>query len=294
MNIFDVLEPMYGSLGLMKHKKAALKTWLASKGFALSGLHAAEIEAKVLAECCSTSDFLRIIMEEIACKQGVDRWIDSTPTNIPHMLRIHRDFPDAHIVHIIRDARDVALSLDRRGWTRPLPWDKNQRRLLAAGLYWEWIVRKGRKFGSIVGTRNYLEVKYEDLVRRMRQTLGIIGDFIGRDLDCDRIQRAGVGSVSIPLTSFEEELRDVNFSPVERWRTKFPPNLLPVFENLVGGYLRELGYTLSGRAVGSVSKLSALQMRLLYRCFYECKQWAKVHTPLTRMTVDYAAILIDK
>lgn len=294
MNIFDVLEPMHGNLGEMKRKKAAMKTWIASKGFAISGLDAAEIEAKVLAESCGTSDFLRIIMEEIARKQGADRWIDSTPTNIPHMLRIHRDFPDAHIVHIIRDARDVVLSLDRRGWTRPLPWDKHKRRLLAAGLYWEWIVRKGRKFGSIVGTRNYLEVKYEDLVLRMRQTLGIIGNFIGRELDYDRIQRAPIGSVRVPLTSFEEELSDANFSPVERWRKKFPPDQLPVFENLVGNYLRELGYSLSGGAANSVSKLSSLQMRMIYRYFYEFKQWAKVHTPLTRMTVDYAAILIDK
>ena len=296
MNIFDVLEPIHGDLGIMKNKKAAMRTWLGSKAFAVSGLDAAEIEAKVLAECHSTSDFLRIIMEEIASKQGADRWIDSTPTNIPHMLRIHRDFPDAQIVHIIRDARDVVLSLDRRGWTRPLPWDRNRRGLLAAGLYWEWIVRKGRKFGSLVGRKNYLEVKYEDLVLRRRQTLGVISEFIGRDLDCDRIQRTGVGS-STPLTtltSFAEELRDGNFSPVERWRNKFPPDQLPAFENLVGNYLRELGYTLSGQTGGSVSKLTTFEMRLIYRKFYECKQWVKTHTPLTRMTVDYAAIQIDK
>jgi len=30
------------------------------------------------------------------------------------------------------------------------------------------------------------------------------------------------------------------------------------------------------------------------RMIYESKQWAKVNTPLSRLMVDYAAILIDK
>jgi LPS sulfotransferase NodH len=133
MNVYDVLEPIYGDLGVPKNKAAAIREWLHSKGFRVSGLEASGIEAKVLAECHGAGDFLRIIMEEVARKQGVDRWIDSTPTNVPHMLRIQKDFPDALFVHIIRDARDVALSLDKRAWSRPLPWDGN-RSLLAAGL----------------------------------------------------------------------------------------------------------------------------------------------------------------
>src|SRR5207245_5271517 len=117
--------------------------------FRVSGLNADDNEIKVLRECRNGSDFLRIVMEEIASSKAVDRWIDSTPTNIPHMLRIHRDFPDAKFVHIIRDPRDVALSLDKRAWSRPLPWDKDKS-LLAADLYWEWIVRRGSKHGSVM------------------------------------------------------------------------------------------------------------------------------------------------
>ena len=124
MNVFDVLEPIYGDLSVLKNKKKMMKEWLQRQG--VSGLQAEEIEAKVLAECSGTSDFLRIVMDAVASKQGADRWIDSTPTNIPHMLRIKRDFPEARFVHIIRDARDVALSLDKRGWSRPLPWEKEK------------------------------------------------------------------------------------------------------------------------------------------------------------------------
>ena len=167
MNVFDVLEPIFGDLSSSANKKKMMREWLRSKAFAVSGIEAGAIEAKVMAECRNGSDFLRIVMDEVARTQGVDRWIDSTPTNVPHMLRIARDFPEAQFIHIIRDARDVALSLDKRHWSRPLPWDK-KRSLLAAGLYWEWIVRKGRAYGAALGPR-YMEVHYEELVEHPQQ-----------------------------------------------------------------------------------------------------------------------------
>jgi hypothetical protein len=292
MNVFDVLEPIYGDLGVLRNKQRMMKEWLQSKAFQVSGLQAEEIEKKVLAECRSGGDFLRIVMEEVGRKQGVDRWIDSTPTNIPHLFRIKREFPDARIVHIIRDGRDVALSLEKRGWSRPLPWEKDKG-LLAAGLYWEWIVRKGRKYGLVLGL-SYMEVRYEDLVDQPAEALARLGHFIEHDLDYARIQRVSIGSVKNPLTSFKEDLQDGHFAPVGRWQDKFPPEQLLRFESLVGSYLRELGYPLSCPKSESNHILSVKKMRLLYGVFYECKQWAKVNTPLSRLMVNYSEILIDK
>src|SRR5215467_8443594 len=100
MNVFDVLEPIYGDLGTFPNKQRMMKEWLESKAFHISGLKAQEIEKKILEDCHGASDFLRIVMEEIARAQGVDRWVDSAPTNVPHMLRIKRDFPDAKFIHI--------------------------------------------------------------------------------------------------------------------------------------------------------------------------------------------------
>jgi hypothetical protein len=294
MNVFDVLEPVYGNLGVSRNKIKMMNEWLRSKAFDVSGLRADEIKGKILSECRSASDFLRIVMEEVAHKQGVDRWIDSTPTNIPHLLRIHKDFPDALIVHIIRDGRDVALSLDKRGWSRPLPWDRDKG-LLAAGLYWEWMVRKGRRLGSLLqGT--YLEVRYEDLVNRTAETLERLAAFLQHDLDYERIRDVSIGSVKDPLTSFKEDLGRGQFAPVGRWKNKdkFPPDQLILFESLVGDYLELLGYPLSGSNARATHSLAVKRMRVVYRAYYEFKQWAKVNTPLSRLMVDYSAILIDK
>ena len=292
MNVYDVLEPIYGDLGVRKNKKAAIEEWLRSKAFEVSGLDAAAIEAKILEQCHGASDFLRIIMEEIARAQSVDRWIDSTPTNVPHMIRIHRDLPDAYFIHIIRDPRDVVLSLDKRGWTRPLPWDK-QRSLLAGGLYWEWIVRKGRELGARLGPK-YMEVRYEGLVLELSKNLERIGAFIQHDLNYERIRQTSVGSVKKPLTSFTEDLQKGEFTPVGRWKNRFPGDQLCQFEALVGGYMRELGYTTETDAERVNHRVSHKIDRVTYGAFYEFKQWTKTHTPLSRWMVDYSAILIDK
>jgi hypothetical protein len=291
MNVFDVLGPIYGDLSVPKNKARMMDDWLRSKAFRVSGLQAEEIKAAI-SGCRSGSDFLRAVMEEIARKQGVDRWIDSTPTNIPHLLKIKKDFPDALIVHIIRDPRDIALSLDKRGWSRPLPWDRD-RALLAAGLYWEWIVRKGRKLGSTLRP-DYLEVRYEDLVNQPAETLQRLAVFLKHDLDYVRIQQTSIGSVKRPLTSFKEDLDRGQFTPVGRWKDKFPADQLVLFEDAVGGYMQELGYTLSSKDRPIEHSLAARRMRFVYRSFYDLKQWAKINTPLSRLMVDYSAILIDK
>lgn len=290
MNAYDVLGPIYGPLDSVKNKKRMMRDWLQSKAFRVSGLNGNKIESKIVSECRSVADFLRIIMEEVARIQGVDRWVDSTPTNVPHMLRIASDFPDAQFLHIIRDPRDIALSLEKRKWTRPLPWHKDKA-LLAAGLYWEWIVRKGRKYGSGLSSR-YMELHYEDLVQKPREILPKIGRFLQHDLDYDRIQRASIGSVKTPLTSFGEDLKQGEFNPVGRWKERFPPEQLRQFEDLIGSYMAERGYpraTTPGREWFFVR-----HNRFMYGQFYPLKQWAKINTPLSRMFVNYSEILIDK
>lgn len=292
MNVYDVLEPIYGDLGVLRNRKAALDEWLRSKAARVSGLERSEIEQQILDECQGAGDFLRIVMDAIARNQGVNRWIDSTPTNVPHMRHIHCDFPDALFIHIIRDSRDVALSLDKRGWSRPLPWDKSKR-LLAAGLYWEWIVRKARHLGAMLSTQ-YLEVRYEELVSMPKETLAVIGRFIGCDLNYDRIQQRPVGSVKTPLTAFREDFQQGRFAPVGRWKDKFPVDQLREFETLIGAYMQELGYPPATSTNARTLRPRHRIMRAMYGVFYPFKQWAKIHTPLSRWMVNYSEILIDK
>ena len=144
---------------------------------------------------------------------------------------------------------------------------------------------------------DYLEIMYEDLVREPAETLHRLGDFIEHDLNYERIQQSAVGSVKIPLTSFKEDLKRGQFAPVGRWKdtNKFPREQLVLFESLVGDYLQQLGYALSDNNSPHTEHSHAVRrMRFVYRNYYDLKQWAKIHTPLSRLMVDYSASLIDK
>jgi hypothetical protein len=274
-NVFNLLVPRFRGMRSAQDRRELMETWLRSKPFRVSGLDAEKIKAKILADCRSGGDFLRLVMEEVACKQGVARWAECTPDHLLFIDQIKREIPDALIVHIIRDGRDVALSYMKQGWSHPLPWDRNER-LAIAGLYWEWIVRKGRTGGKKLDA-DYLEVRFEDLIANPQPTLNRLGEFIGQDLDYKQIQQAGIGSVSEPNTSFSAE--SGAFNPVDRWKTKMSPQQLAELEALVGSLLGELGYQLASKTENRTS-FHVTRLRATYLAMFSTKQWMKTHTPL--------------
>ena len=105
---------------------------------------------------------------------------------------------------------------------------------------------------------------------------------------------SSIGSVKKPLTSFKEDLSEGHFSPVGRWKAKFPADQLAWFERLIGKYLQERGYVLSDPSHANDNSFAVGRLRWEYRNFYQFKQWAKINTPLSRWMVSYSDILIDK
>jgi hypothetical protein len=276
-NVFNLLVPRFRGMRSIADRQQLLNLWLRSNLFRVSGLDARHIANKILADCRSGGDFLRIVMQETAYRQGVLRWADCTPEHLLYMEDIKRQIPDALFIHIIRDGRDVALSYAKQGWAYPLPWDRNNR-LGVAGLYWEWLVRKGRESGKDLGL-DYREVHFEDLIANPQQTLQELGSFIDHELDYDQIRQAAIGSVTEPNTSFSAE-SEGSFNPIGRWKTKMSAKEISSFERLVSGLLAELGYELSsGKPSGS---FHATRMRATYLPMFAAKHWMRTRTPLAR------------
>jgi hypothetical protein len=269
-NVFNLLVPRFGDLSVRANREKLMDAWLQSKLFRASFLDAQKIQDKVLSECRNGGDFLRIVMQEITQAQGVQRWADNSPEELLHAVEIKKTIPEALFVHIIRDGRDVSLSLDARPhkWIRPF-WVDRHDSLAVTGIFWEWVVQRGRKQGEALGN-DYLEVHFEDLKADPRTTLEKIGQFVQHDLNYDRILQVGIGSVREPNTSFKDDPG----SPVGRWKKKISPEKLAMFEGLVGSTLSDLGYPLANPEA-AVSQISVTKMRMFYRAYLEAKFWFK-------------------
>ena len=280
-NAINLLEPRFGDLSVRRNKEKLMEAWLSSKLGERSGLDPQAITAKVIAECRNGGDFLRIIMGEMAHQQGVERWADCTPEHLLYLDRIKETIPEALIIHIIRDGRDVALSTAKQGYIRRAWWDHTPN-VMVAGIYWEWIVRRGQRDGRKLG-KDYIEVRFEQLISDPRATLATLSDFVEQELDYDRIQQVGIGSVSQPNTSFQAPSGD--FNPLQRWKSGFTPEDLAMFEALIGPALKELGYELSTTDPKLLDRPDLQRMRALYRRFYDTRLWLKAKTPLGKAFV---------
>jgi hypothetical protein len=161
-------------------------------------------------DSATAEEFLATLMTEVARRQGKPRWAEKTPGNVAHADRIWAAWPDAKIVHIIRDPRDVFASLvEARKWDSPDEFADRWVSTIGRGL---------RLKGEInPSAKSYLAIRYEDLIaapeQTMRRVIEFIGEpweaaiaqFNGRQEDFDKVLEA-TGKASTTLERLKEPL----------------------------------------------------------------------------------------
>ena len=280
--VHSTLLAMSGDPSVPKNREKMMQIWLRSKPFRRTGFGPEELRPKILQECKSGGDFLRITLGELARRANVDRWATYDPDNIMYMEAVKRELPDALFVHVVRDGRDAALSMKVQHGAYGLG-QTQERALNAWALLWQWTVRMGRRCGKLF-PNDYLEVRYEDLVRDPGKTFSRVGEFLDHDLDYGRIQKNSVGRVASPNTVWKDESSPKTFSPVDRWKSKLSPSEVNALEALIGDCLEEFGYSLTTdrRSRAPLSPTLSL-MRILYPRYFDAKLFLKSKTFLGRV-----------
>jgi hypothetical protein len=287
--IHKMLIPRFGKLENIRNRRNLVHTWLGSEGFRRSGLDAENLTMKLLAGAKNGGEFIRIVMDEIAEAQHVPRWSVYDADNVLHIRRIKSEIPEALFIHIVRDGRDIALSLKQMGGFRPFPWNRKAGSLEATALYWKWMVENGREQGkSIPG--DYAEVRFEELVDDPRSALKMLSTFLDQDLDYEKIQKASLGRLRESNSSFQPEDRK---NPVNRWKEKLSSRQISDIETLVGDCLEKSGYALTTTPEQRVPGLRHKYLRSFSPQFLNLKRWLKMQTPAGRLTNLSALELSD-
>lgn len=160
---------------------------------------------------------------------GKERWGDKTPPYVREIPRLHALFPKAKFIHVIRDGRDVVLSLQQKRW-----FGKNRRKLIE---YWSSAVLEGHKAGQLLPTDQYMEVHYEDLVLNAEETLVRAMDFLGEDYEptmLDFYKNAERNIAPWEKDLHSKTMRRPAASDVCRWKKELAPVQIAFFEAIAG------------------------------------------------------------
>ena len=196
-------------------------------------------------------DAYRAFYATYAGRFSKPRYGEKTPANVFHMEQIERLLPEAHFIHVIRDGRDVALSL-REQWFSP------GKDMATQAQFWANYVRAAQASAGRV--RNYLEVKFEDLILNCEAALSRICGFIEVDFVAAMLnyhERAAMrllehqgrnfvdGLLLSKASRFNQQIR-ATLPPQKElvfgWRQRMSLAEIREFESVAGGLLGELGY----------------------------------------------------
>jgi hypothetical protein len=187
------------------------------------------------------ADAIRSVYQLYAQRHGKSRYGDKTPQysiNVPLLAEL---FPEARFIHIIRDGRDVTLSLvDVR---------MGQGHVRQAALLWRARVHAARHAGAMLGPDRYREVRYEDLIDDAEGVLIPLCSFIDLDFEpsmpryFERIDEMPDPALGVRYRpGHHARLALAPTKGLRDWRSQMSPDDLAVFEANAGDLLSELGY----------------------------------------------------
>ena len=280
--VFDLLQPRYGDLSRRSSRRRLLREWPRSHLARASGFDDPRACEQLLDSVRSNGEFLRQVMSALAARQGVPRWAAWGPDNLLLMPWIKRELPDARFIHMVRDGRDVALSIGTEGWIRPFPWDRRDAFLVAA-MHWQWKLQRARIHAPALGG-DYLELHFEALVERRSDALSRLAQFLGHAIDPAAVEQEAMGTLCHRNSTFGTDRAD----PVGRWRRHLTPRDVTSIERAIGATLEAFGYECSTARSADARSLASV----LYPRWFSAKHALRTHTVFGR-AVDPGRLRLD-
>lgn len=162
-------------------------------------------------------------------------WGDKTPWYIEALSLLRDLFPAAKFVYLVRDGRDVALSLLQK------PWGPNN--VWACATYWDKLNQRSPVIDDLVADGRLIKLFYEDLLEDPATYAQALHEFIDQPItDATRAQ-----------------LGKTMRGNKEKWKTAMSESQIRTFEGVASASLIEHGYRLHyepARAPNAVMRTS--------------------------------------
>jgi hypothetical protein len=160
--------------------------------------------------------FVRNVINDLLIQTEKSFFVEDNTWNILFAREILDLVPEAKIVHVCRDPRDVVASFSHQRWS---PKDKEQGAQWYRAMMNHWFAVR-----STLPTDSYIEIKLEDAVTAPQTTVRAVCEFTEIAFDPVMLET------------------DLTRSNTGRWRTEFSPAEKEKVMAVLGDIIMSLGY----------------------------------------------------
>ncbi|MGA2213429.1 MAG: sulfotransferase [Bryobacteraceae bacterium] len=223
----------FGNLSDLPKRQYVVKQYLATQRVQRMRLDLKALEATLLQEATSYPAMFLSLLRFFAQAHGKRRCGEKTPHNGLITELLYQWYPNAVVIHMLRDPRDAVASMLR------MPWAPKS--LLSNTYSWlrfnqgAW---RSRNHGK------YLQVRYEELVTQPEPQLQRICAFVGEDYSPAML--VPNWDPSAELFWFRRAEEPVTTERLGTWRDELTPDQVALIEWVVGREMQTFAYEASG------------------------------------------------
>jgi hypothetical protein len=215
-----------------------------------------------------------LIEGHFAEKQSKPRWGDKSLNTERFMDDIFAVFPNAKIIHMMRDPRDRYASAKTR-------WTDMKGRVGAGTAMWLESVKLARR-GQQRYPDQYMVVRYEDLVAQPEQMLRKICEFLGEKYVPEMLTMMGAPSHRNKGSNSsygKREVGAISTDSIARYRKVLSPQEIKYMQDFCKGGMLEFGYALDDVRLSLRDRLSYVFVDWPFN-FARMSYWAAKETYL--------------
>jgi hypothetical protein len=178
--------------------------------------HASPMDKRELAQVLGK--FIRNVIDDFLQCTGKRFFVEDNTWNVLFAPELYDLIPEAKLIHVYRDPRDVVASFSHQRWS---PTDKRQGALWYKAIMTHWFSVR-----ATLPADSYYELKLEDLVSSPAEELRSLCEF---------------AQISLEETMLE---MDLSRSHGGRWKKEYSPEEKRHVQSILQDVIKKLGYNL--------------------------------------------------
>lgn len=189
-------------------------------------------------------DILTSMFEKFARYHRMTRWGDKTPDYILNLPVLIGLYPKAQFIHIVRDGRDVALSLFQT------PFGNNN--VYKAAVSWKADINRLKEFAKKIPKDQLVEIRYEDLLNDPEKVFSVLIKFLGIEDNDNNLMKF-----------ISENIRnDLKQNNTIKWKKLLSLNEQFVFDKIACDILSNYDYETNLKNVQSINLIEKIYWEL--------------------------------